>query len=594
MELKEVNLADIIIGKTNPRKNFDEDSINELAQSIREKGVLQPIIVRLNGKPGKYELVCGERRYRASLLVKGLNKTRTTIPAIVRELTDEEALELQITENLQRKDIHPMEEAVAFKGLMVMKKMQPAEIAARLGKSTAYVAQRLKLNDLIEEFQKAFFKERMTIATAITIARLRAEDQQELWENNSFETGMITVSKWSLNRFLSDLTDAPFDITDAELNKNMGACTGCQFNSAGNSSLFPDMAKATCLNTPCFKGKVDTFFDREFEAAKNAPETVLITRAYSPEKTTQELIKKGEKIYCRDAYEIIDMPERPQIEDWDVEDYDSEEEMNKTFDRELKAYADELREYQKKVDSGRYLRGFVVDGDDKGKYLYISLRKTATANTSAAGIKAKEATGSVTTDDIKAEIQRINDNEKRKQELDYEKIHFALAEAFAKNKQYKTNDAPLKPQEQIGAIIYLAQENYHAGDMVKKLLGIKDSYTGNGLSMFKKLIDKKPGELDAIIYQALRASIAIKLAPIKSAPNQRPDASGHAAAFEGIARLYEEPAYLLIQKAQFDEREKRLAKVQKRLEELKGKLKEAEKANPKKATKKATKKPVKK
>lgn len=109
MELKEIKLADIVISKTNPRKTFDEQSIEELAQSIIEKGVLQPIVVRVNGKPGKYELVCGERRVRASLKAQTAKKTITTIPAVIRQLTNEEALEVQIIENLQRKDVHPMQ-----------------------------------------------------------------------------------------------------------------------------------------------------------------------------------------------------------------------------------------------------------------------------------------------------------------------------------------------------------------------------------------------------------------------------------------------------------------------------------------------------
>lgn len=129
MELKEIKLADIVIGKTNPRKTFDEQIIEELAQSIIEKGVLQPIVVRVNGKPGKYELVCGERRVRASLKAQTAKKTITTIPAVIRQLTNEEALEVQIIENLQRKDVHPMEEAVAFKGLIDLKKFAESQEA---------------------------------------------------------------------------------------------------------------------------------------------------------------------------------------------------------------------------------------------------------------------------------------------------------------------------------------------------------------------------------------------------------------------------------------------------------------------------------
>lgn len=180
--LEMVKLKQITISKTNPRKKFDEESIKELSDSIFQKGVLQPIVLRKVGKG--YELVCGERRFRAATLVMESNPERDAIPATIHELTNKEAMEIQIVENLQRKDVHPMEEAVAFKGLIDLKTYDVQEIANRVGKSVTYVAQRLKLNDLIEDFQKAFYSERMTIATALKIVKLRKEDQQVYWEDN--------------------------------------------------------------------------------------------------------------------------------------------------------------------------------------------------------------------------------------------------------------------------------------------------------------------------------------------------------------------------------------------------------------------------
>lgn len=135
-ELKMLKLAHITPSPTNPRKTFDEDTIDELAKSIFEKGVISPIMVRPLGKE-TYELVCGERRYRASLSVHAEHKDRNTIPAYIRDMSDDEALELQITENLQRKDVHPMEEAAAFKTLV--ERNHPAEeISNRLGKSVYF------------------------------------------------------------------------------------------------------------------------------------------------------------------------------------------------------------------------------------------------------------------------------------------------------------------------------------------------------------------------------------------------------------------------------------------------------------------------
>lgn len=144
-------LEAIVASKTNPRKHFDAAALKELAESIAKHGVLQAILVRPNGADGKFELVAGERRWRAAKLAQ-LDR----IPVTVRELSDTEALELQVVENLQRTDLHPLEEAEGYESLM---KCQHAdgrtytadEIAAKVGKSRSYVYSRLKYTALCKE-----------------------------------------------------------------------------------------------------------------------------------------------------------------------------------------------------------------------------------------------------------------------------------------------------------------------------------------------------------------------------------------------------------------------------------------------------------
>ena len=131
-ELKEVLIKDIHPDPNQPRRFYDEQAMDELTESIKDSGVIQPIVIRPNGKG--YIIVCGERRYRAALSVNAAFKDRNTIPAVIRNLSDEEALQLQIVENLQRKDVHPMEEAVAFKSLLEKKQWSVNEIAPLLQK----------------------------------------------------------------------------------------------------------------------------------------------------------------------------------------------------------------------------------------------------------------------------------------------------------------------------------------------------------------------------------------------------------------------------------------------------------------------------
>src|SRR5712692_2772029 len=137
------SIPDILLGKireskTNPRRFFDEAKLAELAENIRQHGVLQPILLRPlpEGEAGLYELVAGARRFRASRLAK-----RESIPATVRELTDAQALELQVIENVQRVDVHPLDEAQGYAALI---ELQPdtytvESIASRVGRSPAYV-----------------------------------------------------------------------------------------------------------------------------------------------------------------------------------------------------------------------------------------------------------------------------------------------------------------------------------------------------------------------------------------------------------------------------------------------------------------------
>src|SRR5207302_7313665 len=170
--IQDIRLGKIRESKTNPRCFFDEAKLAELADNIRQHGVLQPILLRQlpKGEAGMYELVAGARRYRASKLAK-----RESIPATVRELTDAQALELQVIENVQRVDVHPLDEAQGYAALV---ELQPdtytvESIASRVARSPAYVSGRLRLIQLIPEAKQAFYEDKLTVAHAFEVARLQ-------------------------------------------------------------------------------------------------------------------------------------------------------------------------------------------------------------------------------------------------------------------------------------------------------------------------------------------------------------------------------------------------------------------------------------
>src|SRR5258708_864045 len=175
--IQDIPLGKIRESKTNPRRQFDEIKLAELADNIRQHGVLQPVLVRLMpaGEPDAFELVAGARRYRAAKLAG-----RETIPASIRELTDTECLELQLIENLQRADVHELDEARGYAALI---QLQPETytvetLAEKIGRSEKYVYARLRLTHLVDEVQQAFYAAKLTVAHAFEIARLQPNDQR--------------------------------------------------------------------------------------------------------------------------------------------------------------------------------------------------------------------------------------------------------------------------------------------------------------------------------------------------------------------------------------------------------------------------------
>jgi len=146
---KNVGIELIRPGKFQPRKEFDPEALNQLADSIRAKGILQPLLVRRDPQnPNQYELIAGERRWRAAQIAK-LHE----VPVVIKDLSDLEALEIGLIENLQRRDLTPIEEAMAFKQLMVQFNRSQEDMAAAIGRSRSYIANMTRLLDLPKSVQ---------------------------------------------------------------------------------------------------------------------------------------------------------------------------------------------------------------------------------------------------------------------------------------------------------------------------------------------------------------------------------------------------------------------------------------------------------
>ena len=183
----ELDVNDILPNRFQPRIKFNEDSINELCDSIREHGVIQPIVVRKMGD--KFEIIAGERRFKASLLAG-----KMTIPAVVTELNDKDSAEVALIENVQRRDLTPIEEAISYKKILDMGYLTQEDLAIKLGKTQSTVANKLRLLNLTEDVQEALLEEKISERHARSLLKLTNPAQQrEMLEN--IITNRLTVRK---------------------------------------------------------------------------------------------------------------------------------------------------------------------------------------------------------------------------------------------------------------------------------------------------------------------------------------------------------------------------------------------------------------
>lgn len=165
-KVEQISIRDIRENPFQPRKVFEEEALQELAQSIKEHGILQPIILRKKG--AKYELVVGERRFRAAKLANLIK-----VPAVVRDLTDTQMMELAILENLQREDLTPIEEAEAYQSLMKHLNLTQEELSKRLGKSRPHIANHVRLLTLPKDIQKLVNDGTLTMGHGRTLLGLK-------------------------------------------------------------------------------------------------------------------------------------------------------------------------------------------------------------------------------------------------------------------------------------------------------------------------------------------------------------------------------------------------------------------------------------
>ena len=267
-----VELDKLIESKNNIRGARDDQSFKDLVSSIKEKGILVPLTVR-NFK-SKFQILAGSRRYRAAKQLK-----LTEMPVQVKDVSDEEAYEIMLIENLQRENIHPMDEAKGFLnlcGYLSKEEKNPyAIIASKTGKTENYIARNIKLADLIDKAQKLFCDNVITVQHALLICRLTEKDQGKILAEKIrtypkiHAAPVIDWKGWIESSTTRLLSKACFDGNDPDLFPEAGACATCPKNTEANVLMFDDMdGNAKCTDRDCFAAKSRKYLSAERKKLK--------------------------------------------------------------------------------------------------------------------------------------------------------------------------------------------------------------------------------------------------------------------------------------------------------------------------------------
>jgi ParB/RepB/Spo0J family partition protein len=305
-----IPLDKIVPSPTNPRKTFT--GIEELAESIKEHGVIEPILVRPVKGIGSnlFMVVFGERRLRASKKAE-----KEAIPAMVRELSDTDALELQLVENLNRPDIHPLEEAEGFDQLLksTERSYTVSAIAGKVKKSESYVRESLALLKLCKEGRELFFAGRFSKRGALYVARIPDQGVQrevlemlEGWHGGKKGEGVYPLRDVTdaVSQQLCRLGDAPFAKDDVELVPGAGPCSTCPKRSGAQPELFADVKDRgeLCTDPSCFEKKKDAAWRKRTAEAKTLGLKVLDGKAAEKAMHGSEYVRLDHQNYRDPKY----------------------------------------------------------------------------------------------------------------------------------------------------------------------------------------------------------------------------------------------------------------------------------------------------
>lgn len=305
MQLQTVKVSACYESETNPRgKDFEGVAFKELVASVKEKGVLVPVLVRPRTKAGKeFEVVAGSRRLRAAKEA-GL----ASIPAMVEQMDDTQAREAQIIENLQRQDVHPLEEGEAYRQLIEASSHSVKDVAAKVGKSETYVRNRLFLTNLAEPAAKAYRSGQISDSFAVVIARLAPAAQTttlKYLKDSYGDVDLEDLKRFITRQFYDPLAFQPW-LKDEAVAKIVGPCKECP---PTREDLFGKVKEGQCTDLRCWGRKMKAYLAWRKE---QEPELALVTTAYGKaesegvlSQSNYEMLSTKKKEHCDFAQKAL-------------------------------------------------------------------------------------------------------------------------------------------------------------------------------------------------------------------------------------------------------------------------------------------------
>ena len=455
LNVQHVELSRIRPNPNNPRKQFDEDYLLGLADSIRSVGIINPIFVRprkpeQNGESAEadtFEIICGECRYHASVMAE-----KQTVSCFVANVSDLTAKAIAITENTQRKNMTICEEAQAMKDYLELSGRDIADAAAVFGFSKAYIQNRLKLLDLISELRALLDEESITVSMALELCKYESEVQQEVYEEHLKENCLrgswrplktADFARQLRDTYTTKLDDFYFDKTE---------CETCTHNTLSQLLFRCDTDCARCLNKSCLQDKNTTYIiNTAVELAAKNYEIGVMKYNHNTEAVNY-LLSVGYAItevdFSNRFIYPMDRPEEPKADQFkEMEEYESEMQRYKSLSEAYKGQTEEI-EWGVKEET---LKPYIVIKEKQVVFCYENLLFDAMKPN--AGSKTKE--------------QELEEKAKRFGEIKVEHIIEDTKKIFSEKKVPNTPICGVEEKISYYAMIQAIKPRY------RELLGFK-------------------------------------------------------------------------------------------------------------------------